>query len=111
MPKTREELKRTILEKLNVVGVGETAPAEDIQTVDRYIDTRVADLVASGVINGFDFAAIPETLFDPLSTHIASAASPAFGQPSSAEAEAMAEAKMRRHLRPIASTPVQPDYF
>jgi hypothetical protein len=111
MPKTRDDLKRTILEKLNVVGVGEIASAEDMQTVDCYIDTRVADLVAAGVINGFEFSAIPETIFDPLANHIASAAAPSYGQASSAEAEAMSEAKMRRHLRPTASTPATPDYF
>lgn len=111
MPRTREELKRAILAKLNVVGVGEIASAEDIQTVDLHIDTRVAHLVASGVINGFDFSAIPETMFEDVATHVASAAAPDFGQPSSADAEARAEANLRRLLRPTASTPVKPDYF
>lgn len=111
MPKTREELKRAILGKLNVVGVGEIASAEDIQVVDLHIDTRVAHLVASGVINGFDFSAIPETVFDDVATHVASAAAPDFGQPSSPDAEARAEANLRRHLRPGSSRPARPDYF
>lgn len=111
MAKTRDELKRVILEKLNVVGVGETASADDMSTIEGYLDSRIADLVAAGVINGFDFNEVPETLFDQLATHIASAAAPAYGQASSLEAEAAAEAKMRRHRRPVASTPVKPDYF
>lgn len=111
MAKTRSELQRAILGKLNVVGVGETPAAEDTSKVDEHIATTVAQLVATRILHSVDLNAIPESIFDQLATHAAASAGPDFGQARNPDAQRQAEMEIARQRVARSSEPATPDYF
>lgn len=77
---TRQDLILAVLERLNVVGVGQAPAAEDIATVSARLDGQLAQLARRGVVYVPDADTLDEELVDPLAAIIASACAPAYGQ-------------------------------
>lgn len=77
---TRQDLILAVLERLNVVGVGQAPAAEDIATVGARLDGQLSQLARRGVVYVQDADDLDAELIDPLATIVASACAPAYGQ-------------------------------
>jgi len=94
---TRAELIRRTLEKLNVVGVGEVAAAEDIQTAGGHVDDALTYLSQRGVFFGGSADDLNDGGMNSLADICRNFAAASYGQAYSEDAVIAAE----NHLREI----------
>jgi len=109
--KTRAELVQQIFAELTGDGSLEPA-AEDIETIDGYIEGAIEQLSAKGVIEIGQTSHFEPATFYPLARWTANLAGPKFGAPQDTAVEAKAEADLRRCVaaRPTYQT-MRADYF
>lgn len=79
---TRADLVTRALRKLNVIGAGQAADAEDADLVDSMVDSTLGMLASKGVIEVANEGAIPAAHFEPLADILAAVAAPDFGKAS-----------------------------
>lgn len=80
MTKTRDQLVARSLEKLRVVGSGQTASAEDTALVDAVVDPVMSSLATRQVFSWGDPDELPDEAFEHLADCVAHAAAPDFGK-------------------------------
>lgn len=81
MSKTRTQLANRALEKMTVVGTGQSPEAEDTAKVDDIIDAFAADLEAREIYSIADIDAIEDAPFEWIADCLAAMAAPDFGLP------------------------------
>lgn len=91
MAKTRENLANAALEKLLLVGSGQSPDSEDTQTVDGVIDSFAEYLSAADIYTISDLSDIDEKAFEPLSDYLAWFVAPRFGKQREEPMRQMAE--------------------
>lgn len=108
--KTRRELVDQALKDLGVLPAGHTPSAEDVETVDGYVDTVLEQLSEDSVVYVQDDEAIEASIFLPLAKCLADACRDEFGVPAF-DVEG-AKTKLRR-LTASKTTrqPVKSEYF
>jgi hypothetical protein len=110
--KSRSDLIRMTLEFLNAVAAGQTPAAEDVETLDKLIDGKVAELARRRIIWVPDPNAIEEELLEPLATLLGDLAAPSFGQPRDAARRVEAENRLREmQCADDTTAVVRADYF
>lgn len=112
MTKTRTELVTHALERLRVVGSGQTASAEDTQLVDKVVDPLMSDLASRDIFQWGDPDELPDDAFEHLAELLANATAEDFGKPVSEDRRLMAEARLRL-IQGVALSgqPVKSEYF
>jgi len=80
MAKTRINLVNRALEKLLVVGAGQTADSEDFEKVDAIVDSVLEGLSGDGVFSVADEDDIEESAFEWIADVLAVASASDFGQ-------------------------------
>jgi hypothetical protein len=96
MAKTRANLATRALQKLLVVGSGQLADSEDVETADGAIDAVLADLAGRNVYSVADETDIEVSAFEWLALILADTIAPDFGQPMDPNKRAYAENMLRR---------------
>jgi len=81
MPRTKQELIDNVLVDLNIVGLGQTAAAEESDFVSANITATFAELNARNVVSILDEDAIDEALFQPLNDLLVARIGASFGRP------------------------------
>src|SRR5690606_24761624 len=110
--KTRAELVTRALEKIRVVGSGQTASAEDAQLVDKIVDPLMEDLAARGIFQWGDEDDLPEAAFEHLAWLLGNLAAPDFGKPEDDAKRRMMEARLRLlDSATLSGEPVRAEYF
>lgn len=94
--KTRAELAQRALEKLLVVGAGQSPDSEDTERVDGVIDAVLADLEARQIVTVADVEEIELAVFEWIADILADSVAPDFGQGRDANKRAFAEAMLVR---------------
>jgi hypothetical protein len=94
--KTRAQLAARALEKLLVVGSGQSADSEDIEKVDDAIDAVLADLEARNIASVSDLSQIDLAPFEWLAMILADSVATDFGQEQNPQKRAYAESMLRR---------------
>ena len=89
MSRTKQELVDNVLVDLNVIGLGQTASAEESDFVAANITAALAELNARNVVNVGDENAIDDALFQPLNDLLVARLGPSFGR-AAADAAALA---------------------
>lgn len=79
MTKTRSDLIERALKNLGALPQGQTASAEDSQSMDAFIDPLIETLNQRGIVYIGDSENIPDEYFLPLGECLAFVASPEFG--------------------------------
>lgn len=100
MTKTREQLVSRALQKIRVVGSGQTASAEDTQLVDGIVEPLMQDLAARNIFHWGDEDELPDEAFEHLADLLGNAAAPDFGKASDDAARRSAEGRLRL-LEPV----------
>lgn len=78
---TRQDLIIAALENLNAIGSGEVPSAEDVQTVNKRVNSELSQLWRRGIIPYLtDTTEFDDEMQQPLAIIIANAAAPSFGQ-------------------------------
>lgn len=112
MTKTREQLVSRALQKLKVVGTGQTASAEDTQLVDDEIEPVMADLAARGIWTWGDPDEIDDAAFVHLADIIANSVAGDFGMQQDETVRLSAERRLRQLETSILSgQPQTTEYF
>lgn len=101
--KTRLDLITATLELLNAIAAGQAPEPEDVISIDKLIDGKIAELNDRDIYGSPDTAEFEDQYVDPLATLLADMAAPSFGQPRNAESRADAIFRIRA-MRP-------PSYF
>lgn len=96
MAKTRANLAQRALEKLMVVGAGQSADSEDMEKADDVIDAMVADLAARDVYSVADLDDIDLAAFEWLADYLAFLIAPDFALPQDEGRRQRAEFMLRR---------------
>jgi len=110
--KTRADLIRLTLEFLNAVAAGQTPAAEDVETLERLIPGKVAELARRRIIWIPDTDAIEEELLEPLATLLGDLAAPSFGQPRDINRRVEAENRLREmQVADDTTEVVRADYY
>jgi hypothetical protein len=110
--KTRAQLVARALEKLKVVGSGQTASAEDTLLVDKVIDPLMSDLMARGIFSWGDEDELPEEAFEHLSELLANATAGDFGKSSDEGRRQMAEGRLKlTEGVSVSHQPLRTEYF
>lgn len=112
MSKTRTQLANRALEKLLLVGSGESPASEDTAKADGVIDSFAAFISGTGLYTISDLAAIEDDAFEWLALYLAYLIAPDFGLPQNDAMRQMAE----YNITLLTSTdptrePVTVDYF
>jgi hypothetical protein len=81
MSRTKQELIDNLLLDLNVIGLGQTASAEESDFVSANITSALAELNARDVVNVLDEDAIDDAVFQPLNDLLMARLGPSFGRP------------------------------
>lgn len=92
---TRQDLITATLEKLNAIASGQAPEAEDVETVDKFIDGKLKDLNRRGILWLPDTNDIEDEYIDPLAIILANTAAPSFGQGSKPDSVLFAENNLR----------------
>lgn len=93
--KTRDQLVDRALEKLGVVGSGQSAEAEDQARVDSVVDATLGDLAARRIIYVANEDAIPVEWFEWLADLLADNVAEDFGRVRDATKRLYAESMLR----------------
>jgi hypothetical protein len=80
--RTRPEIIDRVLKELVVLGVGQTASAEDVAAVEELIDDTIEELVGQEVIRLDDNDNFPSVIVNPLVRYLAEVAAPGYARPS-----------------------------
>lgn len=96
LTKTRVQLVNEALNKLLVVASGQSAEAEDQQTVDGKVDALIAQLSEDEICEIPDDEEIPSAWFDAVASLLANVCSVDFGIPYSLEAKKFWESELTR---------------
>lgn len=83
--KTRRQLVDNVLYELGLVASGQAPAAEDVATVDRYVDPTIARLQRLNILSDFDVAQVPDEIYTPLSIMIGDALLAQYGIPRGSE--------------------------
>lgn len=114
MAYSREQLVLGALKELGVVGAGQTASAEDAQTIDERINAVMADLAKRNVWVWGDPDQIDDAAYNHLVTILANSVGIArqFGLPSDDTVRIYAETRLKE-LRAVqdAGDPIVAEYF
>ena len=101
--KTRNDLVRAALAKLQVLAAGQTPVAEDFDEMDGHVDATIAELDADDIVTVFDVEEIPVEWFEPIAVILADNAAFSFGLPgvpaSPANPNPVASAQDKLRLR------------
>lgn len=112
--KTRQELIAATLALLQADGgAGQSPEPEDVEVIEKMIDSKLADLDRRQIASFPDKMNFADEYLDPLSTILANAAAPQFGQPRNPQSQELAEAMMRA-FKPstyVVGSVVAVDYF
>lgn len=112
MPKTRLQLANRALEKLAIVGSGQSPAAEDTLKADGVINAFAEYISGVGIYTISDFAAIEDAAFEWLALYLAYFVAPDFGLPQNDAIRQSAEFHLRR-LQSVEPTrePLVVEYF
>src|SRR5215468_3126537 len=104
--KTRDDVITALLLDLNVMGLGEAAPAEEQSFVDSRLSGMLDDLVARRKLFITDDAQIPDPCFEPLLACLVLRFGPKFGRAEPALADIIAaEDRLKTASAPVAPRP------
>jgi len=104
--KSRDDVITALLLDLNVMGLGEAAPAEEQNFVDTRLTGMLDDLVARRKLFITDDARIPAPCFEPLLACLALRFGPKFGRAEPALADIIAaEDRLKAASAPVAPRP------
>ena len=104
--KSRDDVVTALLLDLNVMGLGEAAPAEEQSFVDTRLTGMLDDLVARKKLFITDDARIPDPCFEPLLACLALRLGPKFGRAEPALADIIAaEDRLKAASAPVAPRP------
>src|SRR5262245_20227238 len=104
--KSRDDVVTALLLDLNVMGLGEAAPAEEQSYVDARLDGMLDDLVARRKLFITDAAQIPDPCFEPLLACLVLRFGPKFGRAEPALADVIAaEDRLKAASAPVAPRP------
>lgn len=111
--KSRAQLIDEVLSNvLGVVGIGQSAEAEDRSAIDGLIDPAIEELAALEVIRINDDQVFDLGTFRPLASFIGELAAPGYGRPSNPAAMEEAKQQMRMAIRGQPTFEVQrAEYF
>jgi hypothetical protein len=112
MALTRLTLARRALEKLMVVGTGQTADDEDVEHVDGRFDAMTADLEAREVLAVPDQDDIDPAVYEWLADIMADTVAPDFGVSSDGSRRTRAEQMLKKiGAAQATSEPQYTEYF
>lgn len=100
--RTRAQLVTRALQKLKVVGSGQTASAEDSQLVDDVVGPVLQSLSRRAIFQWGDEDDLPEEAFEHLADCVAHAAAPDFGKSYGDDAALRGFERRLRELEPYA---------
>src|SRR5262249_14698368 len=104
--KSRDDVVTALLLDLNVMGLGEAAPAEEQGFVDSRLNGMLDDLVARKKLFVTDDTQIPDSCFEPLLACLALRFGPKFGRSEPALADIIAaEDRLKAASAPVAPRP------
>ena len=104
--KSRDDVVTALLLDLNVMGLGEAAPAEEQSHVDARLDGMLDDLVARRKLFITDAAQVPDPCFEPLIACLVLRFGPKFGRAEPALTDIIAaEDRLKAASAPIAPRP------
>src|SRR5262245_45662233 len=104
--KSRDDVITALLLDLNVMGLGEAAPAEEQSFVDTRLTGMLDDLVARKKLFVTDDAQIPDPCFEPLLACLVLRFGPKFGRAEPALADTIAaEDRLKAASAPVAPRP------
>jgi hypothetical protein len=104
--KSRDDVVTALLLDLNVMGLGEAAPAEEQSYVDARLDGMLDDLVARRKLFITDSTQIPDPCFEPLLACLVLRFGPKFGRAEPALTEVIAaEDRLKAASAPVAPRP------
>lgn len=104
--KSRDDVVTALLLDLNVMGLGEAAPAEEQSYVDARLDGMLDDLVARRKLFITDAAQIPDSCFEPLLACLVLRFGPKFGRAEPVLADVIAaEERLKAASAPVAPRP------
>ncbi len=86
MSRTKQELIDNLLLDLNVIGLGQTASAEESDFVSANVTAAFAELNARNVVNVLDENAIEDAVFQPLNDLLVARFGPSFGRSAADQA-------------------------
>lgn len=98
--KTLTDLKTEAFGILTGFDPTQTPSAEDLATIDTYVDPLVAQLRTDEVVYIDDTNEIPDEYFQPLSRLLANVCGPRYGSPMNAQAKLDDESALRRLTAP-----------
>ena len=108
----RDNLVRTVAERLGVPGDGQAPFAEDADKIRDALDGVVADLVGRQVVGFIDLDDIEQPAFLHLADIVAARMAPQFGMPQDLGAVMLAETRLRSlGAMPVSYEPVSIDFF
>lgn len=112
MTQTRERLVARALEKLKVVGSGQTASAEDTQFVDEVVEPMMADLGARNIFAWGNEDELPDDAFEHLAGLLANSCAEDFGKVNDENKRVLLETRLRM-INPISLSgqPQKVEYF
>jgi hypothetical protein len=96
LTKTRADLVTRALQKLSVIGAGQSADAEDSELVDSFVDSTLVALSSDRIVTVADEAAIPIDWFESIAELLAYNAATDFGRPKDEVGKLAAETRLRR---------------
>lgn len=112
MSYTREALILLALKELGVPGAGQTASAEDKQTVDDKLNSVMDDLALRHVYTWGDPDSIEDAAVLHLAVILANASAREFGQPQDEMRRLMSEGRLKELRQYIdAGDPIRANYF
>jgi len=104
--KSRDDVITALLLDLNVMGLGEAAPAEEQNFVDTRLTGMLDDLVARRKLFVTDGTQIPDPCFEPLLACLVLRFGPKFGRAEPALADIIAaEDRLKAASAPVAPRP------
>ncbi len=110
--KTLQELETEAFAILTGMDPNSSPAAEDLATIETYVDPLLAQLATDRIIYIADRNEIPNAVFLPLSRLLANVAGPKYGSPMNTDARREDEAALRRIAAGMATyEPARPDYF
>jgi hypothetical protein len=81
MAKTRNDLAILALQQLQIIGVGQSARADDLELVKSKLDPLHDELLERDVIPELDLDALPDAYFSAFGDRLAAECAAAFGVP------------------------------
>jgi hypothetical protein len=108
----RENLVRTVAERLGVPGDGQAPFAEDADKIRDALDGVAEDLVGRGVVDYIDLDDIERPAYLHLADVIAARLAPQFGMPQDLGAVMLAETRLRSlGAMPVSYEPALIDFY